>query len=189
MRVYHPKADGAPTPHTYLEFTNAARTKAVITQDAVPKGEVVVYPKALVPEADYSVIFRSSRVGNKAKGADLMRDGIRFSSTERGEMILFNLDDAPGLGTDHTPPTTPSKAWKQRETWNGRAGVAVRWSPSQDDGILAEYLVMRDGTLLDHVGIGTFCFDTTEGSGLEHWYEVVAVDGDGNRSTARTAAE
>jgi len=93
------------------------------------------------------------------------------------------------LGTDHTPPTTPAKASKQRETWNGRMGVGVRWSPSQDDGMLAEYLVMRDGTLLDHVGIGTFYFDTTQGSGLEHCYEVVAVDGDGNRSSARTAAE
>jgi hypothetical protein len=135
------------------------------------------------------VIIRSTKVTRKAKGAELMRDGIRFSSTQQGEMILFNLDSAPGLGTDRTPPTTPAKASKQRETWNGRGGVGVRWSPSQDDGMLAEYLVMRDGTLLDHVGIGTFYFDTTEGAGLERRYEVVAVDGDGNRSSARTAVE
>lgn len=48
---------------------------------------------------------------------------------------------------------------------------------------------MRDGALLDHVAIGTFHFDASEGSGLEHRYEVVAVDGDGNRSLARAAAE
>lgn len=189
MRVYHPKAEGAPTPHTYLQLASTARTKGVIMQDAAPKGEVVVYPKALVPEADYSVIVRSTKAGRRAKGADLMRDGVRFSSTQQGEMIFFNLDDAPGLGTDHTSPTAPERASKRRETWNGRAGVGLRWLPSQDDGLIAEYLVIRDGTPLDHVGIGTFYFDTTEGSGLDRHYEVVAVDGDGNRSSARTAVE
>ena len=68
MRVYHPRAEGAPTPHTYLEITNGTRTKAVITQDALPEGEVVVYPKALVPDAEYSVVFRSTKVTRKAKG-------------------------------------------------------------------------------------------------------------------------
>ncbi len=65
MRVYHPRADGAPTPHTYLEITNAARTKAAIIQDAVAKGEAVVYPKRLVPEANYSVAFRFDKQAAK----------------------------------------------------------------------------------------------------------------------------
>ncbi len=119
-----------------------------------------------------------------------MQSGVRFRSTQPSDMILFNLDNAPGLGADHTPPTTPEKASKQRETWNGRTGVGLRWSPSQDDGLIAEYhCVLRDGKLLDHVGIGTFYFDATEGSGLEHRYEVLAIDGDGNRSSAVVAEE
>ena len=51
----------------------------MITQDAVPKGEVVVYPRALVPEADYSVVFRSTKVTRKAKGGlDARRNPLQL---------------------------------------------------------------------------------------------------------------
>ncbi|MGA2984675.1 MAG: hypothetical protein ABSG32_12735 [Terriglobia bacterium] len=182
MRVYHPRADGAPTPHTYLEFTNGTRTKAVIVREALPKSEAVVYPKALIPETQYSVAFRFGKETRTASGAELMKSGIRFASTDPNEMILLNLDRAPGRGTDHTPPTTPGKAVKKIETWNGRAGVAVRWEPSQDDGLVSHYEVLRDGKLLDYVAIGTFYFEP--GARIEQRYEIVAVDGDGNRSPA-----
>ncbi len=101
-------------------------------------------------------------------------------------MILLNLDQAPGRGTDHTPPTAPGKACKQRETWGGRTGVAVRWSPSRDNVLVAEYQVLRDGKLLDRVGIGTFYFDASADAGLDRRYEIVAVDADANRSPARS---
>ena len=68
------------------------------------------------------------------------------------------------------------------ETWNGRTGVAVRWEPSQDDGLVSHYEVLRDGKLLDYVAIGTFYFEP--GARIEQRYEIVAVDGDGNRSPA-----
>jgi hypothetical protein len=201
MRVYHPRADGAPTSHTYLEFTNGTRTKAVITQRAsrgqsapstaqtpppLAQGEAVVYPKALVPETQYSVAFRFNKETRTANGAELMRSGIRFAPTDPNEMILLNLDRAPGRGTDHTPPTTPAKAVKKIETWNGRTGVAVRWEPSQDDGLVSDYEVLRDGKLFGHVAIGSFYFDP--GASLDQRYEIVAIDGDGNRSPAVAAA-
>jgi len=187
MRVYHPSAEGAPTPHTYLEITNAARTKAVIFQDESPKAEVVVFPKALVPDARYRVTFRFLKDSKTATGAELMKQGIRFASSKTDEMILLNLDRAPGRGTDRTPPTTPSKAAKRIETYGSRTGVALRWSPSRDEGMIAEYRVLRDGQPLDRVGIGTFYFDA--GAGLNHRYEILAVDGDGNRSGLVTATE
>lgn len=40
MRVYHPRAEGAPDSHNYLEITNGARTKVAILQDSKPNGEV-----------------------------------------------------------------------------------------------------------------------------------------------------
>jgi hypothetical protein len=203
MRVYHPRADGAPTPHSFLELTNGTRIKAVVTRrvrfgrpqqgvptppaETLPEGGAVIYPKALVPETQYSVAFRFSKETRTASGAELMKSGIRFTSTEPNEMILLNLDQAPGRGTDHTPPTTPGKAVKKMETWNGRTGVTVRWEPSQDDGLVSHYEVLRDGQRVDYVAIGTFYFDP--GARLDQRYEIVAVDGDGNRSPDAAVAQ
>ncbi|MGD0743745.1 MAG: hypothetical protein ABSA45_01185 [Verrucomicrobiota bacterium] len=185
MRVYHPRAEGAPTLHTFLQLANSERTKVAILQDAAPQGEVVVYPKALAPQADYSVTFRFNKDAFAAKGEELMRAGIRFKPADRREIILLNLDRAPGRGTDKTPPTAPGRATKQNETWGGRSGVALRWSPSHDDGLIAEYRILKDGEMADRVAIGTFYFDP--GAPLDTRYQIVAVDGDGNRSAATTA--
>jgi len=193
MRVYHPRADGAPTPHSFLEFTSATRTKGIVLfrhpwmgeeeAGAVVYPKMVVYPKALTPETQYTVAFRYNKETRTASGAELMKSGIRFAPTDPNEMILLNLERTPGRGTDHTPPTTPGKAVKKAESWNGRNGVAVRWEPSQDeDGLVSHYEVLRDGKLVDYVAIGTFYFDP--GASLDERYEVVAVDGDGNRSPA-----
>jgi len=193
MRVYHPKADNAPTPHSILQFTNGTRTKGVVILRHTWMGpeemsslifpQMVVYPKALVPETQYTVSFRYIKDTHTASGAELMKSGIRFAPTDPNEMILLNLERAPGRGTNHTPPTTPGKAVMKTETWNGRSGVAVRWEPSQDeDGLVSHYKVLRDGKLVDYVGIGTFYFDP--GASLNQRYEIVAVDDDGNRSPA-----
>ncbi len=187
MRVYHPRAEGAPDSHTFLEISNAARTKAVIFLDTPLKGEAVVYPKKLAPEAAYNVAFRFGKEVRDATGKELMQQGIRIKSGDTREMILLNLVGAPGRGTDHVPPTAPTKLAITRETYGGRTGVALRWAPATDDKLLAEYHVWRDGKLLDHVAIGTFYFDFSNEAGLDRRYEIVAVDGDGNRSAAVTA--
>jgi hypothetical protein len=189
MRVYHPRAEGAPDSHTYLEITNSSRTKAAILQDTLPKGEVVVYPKRLVPESNYRVAFRFGKAVSTTTGAQLMREGIRFRPTNERETVLLNLDSAPGRGADRTPPGLPTKVSKRQETWAGRTGVAVRWLPSRDNVMVAGYEVLRDGAMLERVGIGTFYFDADAGAGLGHRYEIVAVDGDGNRSPKSAPAE
>ncbi|MGD0579845.1 MAG: hypothetical protein ABSC08_13055, partial [Bryobacteraceae bacterium] len=189
MRVYHPKTEGAPDAHTYLQIANAENTKAAIIQDTLPQGEVVVYPKRLVPEASYNVAFRFAPDTRSATGTELMQKGIRFLPENKHEVILLNLDSTPGRGTDHTPPTVPGKAWLKRETWGGRTGVALRWAPSRDNVLVTGYEVIRDGRLLDRVGIGTFYFDASPGSGLDRRYEVVAIDGDGNRSGSAVAVQ
>ena len=115
-----------------------------------------------------------------------MREGIRFQPKNAREVILLNLDGAPGRGTDHTPPEAPSQVSAQVETWGGRTGVALRWLPSRDNVLVAAYEVFRDGKLVDRVGIGTFYFDA--GTGVGHRYEIRAIDGDGNRSPSVPAA-
>jgi hypothetical protein len=182
MRIYHPRAEGARNEHAYLQIANSDRTKVAIMQDAAPEGEVVVYPKALVPGAQYSVAFLYGKETRNATGAELMARGIRFSTKERRETVLLNLDSAPGRGTDKTPPAAPARAARNTATWGGRKGVELRWSPSQDNVIVAGYEVLRDGKPLDRVNIGTFYFDASAEASLERNYEIVAVDGDGNRS-------
>lgn len=189
MRVYHPRAESAPDAHSFLEITNAARTKAVIFLDTPLKEEAVVYPKKLAPEASYNVAFRFNREERAATGTELMKQGIRIKTENTREMILLNLADAPGRGTDHVPPTAPTKLMKTRETFGQRTGIALRWAPSTDNKLLAEYRVWRDGKLLDHVAIGTFYFDFSHEAGLDHRYDVVAVDGDGNLSAVVAATQ
>jgi len=189
MRIYHLRAEGAPNEHTYLEITNSERTKVAIMQGALPQKEVVVFPKALVPGTRYDVAFWHGKDTRTATGAELMAQGIRFSTPERREIILLNLNDAPGRGTDRTPPSASGKAAKSVATWGGRKGVELRWSPSQDNVIVAGYEVLRDGKLLDRVNIGTFYFDAAADASLDRGYEIVAVDGDGNRSAAVAATQ
>jgi hypothetical protein len=187
MRVYHPRAEKARDAHTFLEIANANRTKAVIFLDTPLKEEAIVYPKKLAPEAEYKVAFRFGKEVTTMKGAELMQQGIRIKTENTREMILLNLEDAPGRGTDRVGPTPPTNLVKTRETFGQRAGVALRWAPGSDNKLLAEYLVYRNGRLLDHVAIGTFYFDFSQEGGLDDRYEVASVDGDGNLS-ARAAA-
>jgi len=186
-RVYHPRAEGAPDDHTYLQLTNADRTKAVFFQDSLPKGEVVVFPKRLVTDYKYTVAFRFLKGTRTATGAELMTNGVRFRPADKREMVLLNLDSAPGRGTDHVPPSAADEVSKQVETWHGRTGIGLRWSPATDGVIVARYEVLRDGKRIDDVGIGTFYFDVSDGAGIDHRYEVIAVDGDGNRGPANVA--
>jgi hypothetical protein len=188
MPVYHPRADGAPTTHTYLQIANDTRTKAVIFQDALPAGEVTVYPKQLVADTKYTVAINSTRETRVGTGAELMQQGIRFKTAEPREIIMLNVDNIPGFGTDRTPPAAPSQASKRTETWNGRTGVALRWQPGRDNVTVAGYEVSRDGKPFDFVATGTFYFDVAPGSGPDRRYEIVTVDADGNRSPAVTAA-
>ena len=145
MRVYHPRAEGAPTPHTYLQLTQWRPDQGRHPPGQSPEGrsgrvsEGPGAPGRLQRDVPYG---KDSHV---AKGDELMKSGIRFTTTARRETVLLNLDRAPGRGTDKSPPTAPGQGSKRVETWAARAGVAVRWAPSQDDGLIAEYEIMKDG--------------------------------------------
>jgi hypothetical protein len=156
----------------------------VIFQDAVSEKSVTVFPKGLDPRRNYIVAWRFGRGSLKATGKKLMTQGIRFTSTKRGEAILLNLPFAPGKGADTQPPTPPTQATKERASFWGHDGMAIQWQASADNVMVAGYRVYRNKKLLDQVAIGTFYFDCGRGNSLAAEYTVVAVDGDGNCSRA-----
>lgn len=180
MRVYHPLAEGAPDAHTFIQVMNSERSRGVIQADKSCEG-ALVFPKRLLPELVYSICYEDGADQYQASGADLMAQGIRFTAGGRSHIYL-NLTDLPGAGTDAVPPSQPRLTLCRQETIWGHTGVALEWTPSSDDGIVAGYEVWRGSQLLDFVAIGTFYFDCTEGCDPGASYRVVAVDGDGNRS-------
>ena len=69
------------------------------------------------------------------------------------------------------------------------AVVGVCWSPRQDNFLVAESQVLRDGQFLQRVGNGTFYFDAGRGSALDHRYGILAVKRDVNHSAAVEAVQ
>jgi hypothetical protein len=182
MNLYHPKAEGAATPHCFIQLTNADRSKCVIRQDEAKKNQVVVFPKSLKPNLTYSVRFRYGGDGYSRSGAELMQAGITFKDTTASQMIFLNLDDFPGSGKDKINPSAPKISSVKKTVYCGKEGIEINWTESKDDRLLAGYEVYRDGHPIDFVGIGTFYFDYTAGNTPKAKYRVVAVDGHGNKS-------
>jgi len=182
MRVCHPRAKGSPDEHTFLQFASLDRLRAVIRQDTDSVDGVIVYPKNLVPNADYSVRWLLGDASYHATGKALMCDGIRHPASPRRQQILLNLDHYPGSGWDTVSPTSPTLTRQERAVYWDHTGVALRWTESSDNHLLAGYRVLRDGEFVDYVGIGTFYFDERSDADASARYQIVAVDADGNES-------
>ncbi|MHB1355795.1 MAG: hypothetical protein ACYCZF_07440 [Anaerolineae bacterium] len=181
MRVYHPRAEGAPNAHTFIQLTNAARDRGMIHSDA-PCSEVVVYPNRLLPEMVYTVCWDGGRGKYTATGQELMTNGVRYTPANRGDRVFLNLDDHPGAGTDTEPPSKPEITTRKQATIWGHEGVVLAWTPSTDNGMVAGYEVWCNGVMIDYVAIGTYYFDCHPGFDVMADYHIVAVDADGNRS-------
>jgi len=181
MRLYHPRAEGAPDAHTFIQVTNADRSRALIQPDRAC-AEVLVYPKRLQPQLEYLVCWQGGQGAYRAGGQELMEQGIRYAPRARGDRVFLNLADHPGAGTDHEPPSQPVITLKRLETIWEHTGVALEWTPALDNGLVAGYEVWRDGQQIDFVGIGTFYLDCTAGFSEGADYRIIAVDADGNRS-------
>jgi len=182
MNLYHPKAEHAATLHCFIEKTNANRSKCVISQDASSGHNVIVYPKALQPELQYSVIFRYGKEKDSKTGKELMQSGIAFLDTCATQLIFLNINNFPGSGTDKIKPTPPLITSVKNATFCNHEGVAIEWKESKDNNIIAGYKIYRDKQMIDFVATGTFYFDQSEGKSSKAHYKIVAIDGDGNTS-------
>jgi hypothetical protein len=160
-----------------------ARLAKPLQLDA-PAKPVVIYPRGLEPAENYDVRTISSGLHLQETGAKLMRQGITLDKIAPGELIFLNLPHFPGSGNDHVAPSAPDNVVKRLGTNLGVQGVEVSWSPSHDDNWLSYYEVRKNGTAIGRSAIGTFFFDHSDSARNEvtGTYEVVAVDGEGNRS-------
>jgi hypothetical protein len=157
--------------------------------DPAPGKPVVVKPRGLKPDVVYDVRCAKSSYKATRSGRDLMQTGVEFVRVEPGELIFLNLPNYPGSGTDKVPPSPPQRVTKHLGTNLGVQGVEVAWTPGSDNNWVSYYEVLKDGTVLAKVAIGSFFFDY-KGNPREHLearHEVRTVDGDGNRSPAIVA--
>jgi hypothetical protein len=152
---------------------------------------VVIYPRGLLPAENYEVRGSVSGIHITQTGSKLMSDGLIFDKIAAGELIFFNLSDFPGSGTDHVPPSPPSKVEKRLGTNLGAQGIELSWLPGTDDHWLSYYEVFKNGQLIGKAAIGTFFFDHSDSARNEinAVFEIRTVDGDGNRSQAVTAQQ
>ena len=120
-----------------------------------------------------------------------MSKGISLDKVPAGELIFLNLPHYPGSGTDHTAPTVPSEVTKRLGTNLGKQGIEIAWKASHDDNWISYYEIQQDGKVIGKAAIGTFFFDHSDAARneLSTSFQVVAVDGDGNRSSGVSAQE
>jgi hypothetical protein len=150
---------------------------------------VVIYPRGLLAAETYEVQGSASGIHFRQTGSKLMSDGITLDKIAAGELIFLNLPNFPGSGTDHVPPTPPSKVDKRLGTNLGVQGIELSWLPGTDDHWVSYYEVLKNGRLIGRVAKGTFFFDHSDSArnDMNAVFEIRTVDGDGNRSQAVTA--
>jgi hypothetical protein len=150
---------------------------------------VVIYPRGLMPKESYEVRASISGIPLRQTGSNLMSDGITLDKIAAGELIFLNLPNSPGSGTDHVPPTAPSKVEKRLGTNLGVQGIELSWLPGTDDHWISYYEVLKNGRLVGKVAKGTFFFDHSDSArnDINAVFEIRTVDGDGNRSQSVTA--
>jgi hypothetical protein len=165
-----------------------ARLMQPVRLDAAAQ-PVVIYPRGLLPANTYEVRGSKSGLYLRRTGAQLMSEGISLDKIAAGELIFLNLHGYPGSGMDHVPPTPPGNVTKRLATNLGVQGIELKWSPSQDDNWISYYEIRKDAKLVGRVAKGTFFFDHSDSArnDIELSFEVLAVDGDGNRSPAVAA--
>jgi hypothetical protein len=154
--------------------------------DASPRRPVVVKPRGLKPEVVYDVRCAKSHYQASRLGRDLMQAGVELGRVEPGELVFLNLPNYPGSGADKTPPTPPQHVTKRLGTNLGIQGVEVAWTAGTDNNWVSYYEILKDGAVVAKAAKGSFFFDYLDNplQSLKAHYEVLTVDGDGNRSSS-----
>ncbi len=77
-----------------------AKLSAPIRLEPGLESPIVMFPNGLQPDMTYDVQTYHSKTNKRTSGADLMRDGIALPRVDPGELIMLNLADYPGSGTE-----------------------------------------------------------------------------------------
>ncbi|HEY0827326.1 MAG TPA: hypothetical protein VGE40_04475 [Bacilli bacterium] len=189
-KIYHPTVTGALNAYDYLQRMKKDRTVGIIEQwnSNIPAGAVTIYPKALNPTLNYTVTFlkNTSIAAVTQTGTYWMTNGITIPTPQAGEVVLLNVPNMPGRGTDVTAPSIPTNVTKKLAGYLGHAGVELNWTASTDNNWFGYYEIFRAGVSIGKVSKGTFYLDSF-GHDINAAYTIKAADPDNNKSAAATA--
>ena len=184
VKQYHPTS--TDTGRNWFERVSGDGLRATVHRLGGSTGSsVTVYPAGLSlnPTTTYQVGFQLSGTTLNLTGAQIASSGITMpSGVAAGEVIYINLPGRPGGGGDSTAPSTPSSVTATASTDDNYPDVQVSWNASTDNTWVSYYDVSRDGSYLGRVAKGTVFLDHTPGASPYATYQIVAVDGAGNRS-------
>lgn len=181
VRVYRPIVSG-DDPTMWFQRLSRDGRRGIIIPKQVPAGPVTVRPKGLLPDERYVVSFHESGESEQRTGAELMAKGIRLSKMLPGELIYLNLPLHPGSKLDTTPPAAPKPLALRPAENMGYPGVELTWQAGVDDNWVSHYELFRDGTMIEKIAKGTYCFDHSGGADPRARYEIRTIDGAGNAS-------
>jgi hypothetical protein len=187
VKVYRPGVEG-DEPAFYFQRLSRDRRRGLIVPARAAPAKVTLRPKGLLLDERYLVTFHESAEEMSRSGRELMEQGITIDAMPAGELVYLNLPLHPGSTRDKQPPSSPTSAVRQRAENMGYPGVELSWKPATDDNWVSYYEIVRDGQAIDKVAKGTFYFDHSAGADMAARYEIVAVDGAGNRSAPAAVA-
>ncbi|HET6387142.1 MAG TPA: hypothetical protein VFJ58_27455, partial [Armatimonadota bacterium] len=180
-RVYRRRVVG-DDPVLYFQRLSRDRLRAMIIPKRSTPGPVTIWPKGLLANARYVVSFQVTPDAMERSGSDLMGRGISLQTMAPGELIYLKLPMHPGSKVDTIPPTPPANAKKRLAENMGYPGVEVVWAPGSDNNWVSYYEAVRDGDRIGRAAKGHYFFDHSAGADPAARYEIVTVDGAGNRS-------
>ena len=188
VKVYRPTIHVGDQTYM-LQRTNADQSKAVITFSSYTpyfNSNVTVYPKGLDDTTNYTLnCWKGSCTPQVHTGSYWKTNGVALTGLQRGEVVMFNLSDYPGSGTDTTAPTAPANVMKKTALNVGKFGIELTWTAGTDNRFISYYEIFRNGISVYKVSRGTYDF-RIDGS-VGDTYQVRTVDGDGNASSLATA--
>lgn len=184
VKIYRPTVSGSFDKTYVIQKMSQDHNKSMILFNAYTPffgDNLTVYPKGLLDNTNYTVrCTKGSCAAQTQTGATLKSGGVSMTDLQRGEMLLFNVTDYPGSGTDTTAPNAPGSPTQQTAIHMDRYGIELNWTAATDNNWLSHYEIERNGVVIDKVTKGTFYFH--EGGSLSDTFKVRAVDGDGNTS-------
>ena len=140
-----------------------------------------LFIKGLDPARDYLIESRLGSVpAQRRRGDEWMRDGVFLASVQPGEVLFINLPDRPGTGSIDHAPDAPTGLTVKQESWLGRSGTGVRWTPPTDRRLISYYELAKNGAPFTKISTGAYYFDVCGDASAR--YAVRSVDFDGNAS-------
>jgi hypothetical protein len=189
VKVFRPTISSGDSTYI-LQKTNGDQSKSTIQFSSFTpyfNADFTVYPKGLVDDDNYTLrCYMGGCTPQTHTGSYWKTNGVAITNLQPGEVVLFNVTDYPGAGTDDTVPTAPSHVIKKTAYNMDRYGVELTWTAGADNRWISYYEIERNGIVIDKVSKGVYDF-VTDGS-ISDTYKVRTVDGDGNISDYATAS-